>query len=1216
MQIPILTPDQKLRVFISSTQNELQEEREVVKRAVLDMSLIPVMFKGARPYPPRNMYKAWLEQSNIYIGMFWESYGWIAPGMSISGIEDEYKIAKDIAKEIKIPRLVYIKEPSNNREEKLKNLIETIQSDQDIVFQSFSTKEKLYELIKENITAVLTERFICVEKGIKSGKSINYLDAVKVLMQQRGYLDRFAIVRDILKLVSVEGKILFFGKPGMGKTFLAVAIGQKKSGIYISVKNKTPLHIFTYLTNKLRISVSQIPESFPTEDEARTHFESILQNTKEYIIIDDIDKNNNISKKLLGIDFFRNKVIFVSRSKDVLEDYAIPSYELRPFSGKEIQLYLRKKGMKLPVKKMQKLIYLSEGNPMYLYYFSTFRIDPLPKGLEEYQEALWRGLSPRQKEILGIIAVSLFAPSLKIISETLAKLRSNKDANDMNIADELNKLAPFIKEFDNAHEIFHPYFQEFIFKKISQLGLMKEYNKNLGETYANNKRIVLFTYHFLEAKDPRANETLIEAAHHAYMWGYWGIAIEFIKKEIEVARSISNKWKEGYAYYHLSLILRERGERKEAKTYTNKAVSLFKEIDDKYWTEMAKVQQYLDLISEGKGEEGIRALEKSQEIFGDADPFKKAQIMVNLSYGCIQLAQYEKAAGYAKTAYELFVELKDFHGLVASLLNLTASLGQLKKDQYVEKYANELLRIADKYGYPRLKAAGLNHLALVQRRAGKYEDAEKSLKQSVKIAQELEAKDVEILNILNLGNVFKDKRAYKKALQYYNEGLIKTKHLGLEKEEGRAYELIATIKRLQKKYREAIKYSTLAINIQKKAGDSLRLAESHDERAQSFAAVNENERAVKDYELSAEYYEAIGFYQNAVDSYRRTGDVWTVLRDDQNIIKAIENSMRCAIRKGGQADLSLILRDLKRIKKIKGISYIFLNFISRYIESNSSSNITMLIYTFVSYCKLFGSKEDCSKYIEVLKLLARNINDNKALNNMLIAGIEQADETLASEEEIYKLIEIINEQIRDLSFRKTRDGIDVWTINWRREKLITIQIQCFSDRLVEKRIACSVALLIYTYKDKLMADIEKLSRFHENNITFIIFDQQQFEEKIKKLNKDDLKPERPIIFTESNVPKNQKQPPTIIIMHNYYTNLTDWSVKPENRVIIWLMMNVYKAILVHFTHVEGRRNILARQAREFCETIFGYKEGITEIDIKRWDVPNIQDAIKKLKKER
>jgi hypothetical protein len=46
----IRTPDQRLRVFVSSTMRELAEERLAVQRAVETLRLTPVLFElGARP---------------------------------------------------------------------------------------------------------------------------------------------------------------------------------------------------------------------------------------------------------------------------------------------------------------------------------------------------------------------------------------------------------------------------------------------------------------------------------------------------------------------------------------------------------------------------------------------------------------------------------------------------------------------------------------------------------------------------------------------------------------------------------------------------------------------------------------------------------------------------------------------------------------------------------------------------------------------------------------------------------------------------------------------------------------------------------------------------------------------------------------------------------------------------------------------------------------
>ena len=57
----IRTPDQRVRVFISSTLDELAPERVAAREAITQLHLTPVLFElGARPYPPRELYRAYL----------------------------------------------------------------------------------------------------------------------------------------------------------------------------------------------------------------------------------------------------------------------------------------------------------------------------------------------------------------------------------------------------------------------------------------------------------------------------------------------------------------------------------------------------------------------------------------------------------------------------------------------------------------------------------------------------------------------------------------------------------------------------------------------------------------------------------------------------------------------------------------------------------------------------------------------------------------------------------------------------------------------------------------------------------------------------------------------------------------------------------------------------------------------------------------------------
>ena len=93
-EVVIRTPDRRLRVFVSSTLGELAEERRAVSRAISALRLTPVMFEaGARPYPPAEVYRAYLAQADVFIGVYWQRYGQLVPGGRFSWLEEEFDLS-------------------------------------------------------------------------------------------------------------------------------------------------------------------------------------------------------------------------------------------------------------------------------------------------------------------------------------------------------------------------------------------------------------------------------------------------------------------------------------------------------------------------------------------------------------------------------------------------------------------------------------------------------------------------------------------------------------------------------------------------------------------------------------------------------------------------------------------------------------------------------------------------------------------------------------------------------------------------------------------------------------------------------------------------------------------------------------------------------------------------------------------------------------------
>jgi predicted ATPase len=219
----IRTPDQRLRVFVSSTLRELAAERRAVRDAVTRLRLVPVMFElGARPHPPRQVYRDYLAQSQVFVGVYWQSYGFIVPGEDISGLEDEYLLSAGI------PRLIYVKSPAPHRDPRLARLLAGIKDDDSVSYQYFSAVDELQRLVENDLAVLLSERFEMA--GPPPGRARSAAGGEEVPLAGALPAPVTPLVGRDHELAAIENLVLgkgvrlatLTGPGGVGKTRLAV----------------------------------------------------------------------------------------------------------------------------------------------------------------------------------------------------------------------------------------------------------------------------------------------------------------------------------------------------------------------------------------------------------------------------------------------------------------------------------------------------------------------------------------------------------------------------------------------------------------------------------------------------------------------------------------------------------------------------------------------------------------------------------------------------------------------------------------------------------------------------------------------------------------------------------------------------------------------------------------------------------------------------------
>ena len=279
----IRTPDQRLRVFVSSTLGELAQERATVRDAVQQLRLTPIMFElGARPHPPQALYRSYLEQSDVFIGIYWQSYGWVAPDMSISGLEDEY------VRSAGMPRLVYVKRPAPDIQPGLVALLGRLKDEDSASYKSFRDPAELHDLVLDDLAVLLTERFDAVDEGAAAAEDV----PTNLPVHPSSFIGREALrgeLRGLLRSRDVR-LVTLTGPGGAGKTRLALEVSADvvpdfADGVFfvdLSAEHE-PDEVFAAI-------VRAVPLPGTTEDPPREALARGLRNARMLLVLDNFEQ--------------------------------------------------------------------------------------------------------------------------------------------------------------------------------------------------------------------------------------------------------------------------------------------------------------------------------------------------------------------------------------------------------------------------------------------------------------------------------------------------------------------------------------------------------------------------------------------------------------------------------------------------------------------------------------------------------------------------------------------------------------------------------------------------------------------------------------------------------------------------------------------------------------------------------------------------------------
>lgn len=869
------------------------------------------------------------------------------------------------------------------------------------------------------------------QKKLKELNSISYFEILSKEYSKKKLIDRETEISKIKKRLDENQQLILYGEPGIGKTTILFQLSSKLENlVYISIKDKSPISIVTHLVNKIRLFNCDDLLEFKDLDDALEWLQICLQKSKQCFIIDDCEQDKTTASKIIALHKFGTSFLFASRNKSLFESTGAAIYPCTPFSENEVNQFLISNGLSSNKLKFNRILKASNGNPLYLFYFTQFPNSPLPENLKEYQNSFWSGLTPNQQEILALISISYF----NITTTELAEVLNFK--HNLEFSREIDNLSDLIKNFEGFLELFHPSFKEFILEKLSRKGLLNSYQEKLGDYYLTKEEIIQATYLLIDIAPSKVEKYLFDIFPILISSGELGFALKVLNTKL---LSTYNDIEKGYLYYHLCHVHDLLGNKDESNISIDKSLEYSKSNKDRRFYESALIFKAINLVERGSISEATKIADEVFLNLKEDDKEYKANLLINLSKIYIDLSEFEKGATLCKEAFDIFEEKGLIKGMVNSLVNLTSCLTRI--DEYedeVEKYGLALLELVkNSNDLNDIEVIVLNSLSSYYREKGQYSIAKDFCFKAIKLCQQYEMKYKVVINLINYANIFRDEGLIVEAINIYNEALVKTKENKLKKEESRIYWIFAGIYTNEGKLEISMEYADKSINLSKEVNYVFGTAVGLSKKSEIYLLMNEPLKAAQTFAECSDYYGKID--HNFKDCLT-------------NILKAISiyNNL------GNKIEVNNLIDNLLE-NKGKLLKNTFIN--------KNTNTITQCL-NFLSFCNTLEEIEGQKIYIRVVNWLIENIGKTKYSYSILGIVFEQSG-YLINHDDLNSIMDLLQNELPLLSIREI-DGNIILIVSIANQ--INLEIQVLAHETTCIKLAIAIILILHEQPELIKED--------------------------------------------------------------------------------------------------------------------------------------------------
>ncbi|MEO8404592.1 MAG: hypothetical protein ABI480_08360 [Chitinophagaceae bacterium] len=770
--------------------------------------------------------------------------------------------------------------------------------------------------------------------------SISYFEAVRKNFANKPLLER-ALLDNLWKQVNEHRQMLLMGQPGAGKTCCFLQLSKYCSPVYISLRDRNPVFLLGYLINKIRISRNESLIKIQDIETGLMILETELQESKTVFFIDDLEVDYSFAMRLMALNKGDNLFLYASRNEKELEPSGIHPFRLPALSQEEAKAFLQLQGITLNVLEFTELYQASAGNPLYLFYFSKFQVKPLPPDIQSYHQSIWTRLDQQAKECLIFCSLS-YQP---LLVENLAKLWNE---TPIAVVDRMAAFSGLLTNQDGNLTVFHPVFREFILERIENDGLASAYKKQLAEFYLSGNNYLNAAVLLVNENPAKFNEFGESCIASVISFGDLQLAIRFIETLLKFPKA--GFW-EGYLRYHLAYVYRYLYREQEACEELEKAIALFGKLRNKKWLLTAQMIKAMNLVESGEKEEGLQLADlimAKTTKYGDAF---HARSLVNLTKIYMDLSEFNKAADAGKQAFDLFEQMNEPAGMIASLANLASSLAQLDDHQdLAEKYALKILSLPDDVAEFGLRMIALNILTSINRKKKDFITAKQYGEEAIRLCKQHQLPDKVILNLINYGNIVRDEGDLEGAVKIYDEALVLINEIKLKKEESRIYWILTSLYRQKEEMELSLVNADKAIAAAQQANHTYGMAHAWEEKARTLYVMDRDAEAADAYEKSGRIFSSIAQFSKdarqcflqAIDIYFKTGNLE---RGNQLLTESIRDRPQDNV-----GELEDLMMDDGPHNDPATIHNSFLQLAKKYQSENFSENAIRKFLVYASYC--------------------------------------------------------------------------------------------------------------------------------------------------------------------------------------------------------------------------------------------------------------------------